>query len=108
MASIQERHSGKNRMDCARAAGMNKSTFNDFIDGKRPRLNHENLMKLCGWLGFPPERFSLSGGKGERSIDAIERDIKADPSLTPDAAHKLSSMMRGAYEVMTTRGDLED
>jgi transcriptional regulator with XRE-family HTH domain len=81
----------------AQEAGVSFATLARVEDGSQPDL--VTFMKLCAWLGRPPSSFFRP--VTERPVGHLERALDllaADPRLTPEATHRLSSLVRDLYD----------
>jgi transcriptional regulator with XRE-family HTH domain len=103
---IKERREG-NRLSvrqAARAADVSFTTLTRVEDGSQP--DFVTFMKLCVWLGRPPSSFFRS--ITERSVDHLEQVVAllgADPRLSPDAADRITAVVRDLYAAFAEAPD---
>lgn len=83
-------------------AGVSFSTISRVEAGAQPDL--ATFLRLCSWLGEPPERFltPMAVREGD-TVDAVLRHLSADPSLSPDSADAIARVVRDMYEALATR-----
>lgn len=83
----------------ARDADVSFATLARVEDGNQP--DFVTFMKLCAWLGRPPSSFFRS--VAERPTDHLEHAIghlTADPRLSPNAADRITSVVRDLYAAL--------
>ena len=85
---------------------VSASTLSRIEQGNVPDL--DTFMKICCWLGVPPDEFGTQGQQakfaaGAAASDAdtsqlIEAHFRAEKILPPDTIAALSEMIRLAYK----------
>lgn len=83
----------------AQEAGVSFATLARVEDGNQP--DFVTFMKLCAWLGRPPSSFFRP--VTERPADHLDHalgHLTADPRLSPDAAHRIASVVRDLYAAL--------
>lgn len=95
-AMLRERRGNLSLRQAADAAGVSFSTFTRVEKGLQPDLT--SFMLLCGWLGVPASQFFTSAAP--RDVEPIEdviAHLSSDPRLEPEAATKITDMLRFMY-----------
>jgi len=83
----------------AAEAGVSFSTLSRVEAGAQPDL--ATFLRLCAWLGVPPERFFRSGAhRPSSTLDEVTSHLFADPRLTPEAAERISAVVRDLYAAL--------
>ncbi|WP_223163895.1 helix-turn-helix domain-containing protein [Mycobacterium simiae] len=88
----------------AQEAGVSFSTFSRVEAGSQPDLTSFTL--LCAWLGVAPTLFFAA--VPAREVEPIELAISHlnnDPRLRPEAAEKITDMLRSMYQVLARDAD---
>lgn len=91
--------------DMAQEIGICRSTLYRLLTQPSSIPDADTVALCCSWLGVSVETFLLEGPRPNRetTLDKIDRALSADPTLTADAAHRLSDMMRAAYSACAVR-----
>lgn len=98
---LRERRGRLSLRQAAREAGVSFSTFSRVEAGSQPDLTSFTL--LCAWLGMPPSQFFAPAPAREvESIDLVIGHLRSDPRLRPDAAQKITDMLRSMYQALAT------
>jgi transcriptional regulator with XRE-family HTH domain len=92
---------GQSVRQAAAAAEVSFMTFSRVESGSQPDL--ATFIKLCAWLGNPPETYFFRGPDRSRStVDDVTRHLRADPRLKPDAARRIAEVVRDLYAALAT------
>lgn len=98
---------GLSLREVSAATGVSAATLSRIENGKGIP-DSTTLARLAGWLGIPLDRL-MKGALlpadpeisetvyRESTPDILEAHLRADPSLTPEAARALSELLRVAY-----------
>ena len=98
-AMLRDRRGTLSLRQAAADANVSFSTFSRVEGGSQPDLT--SFMLLCAWLGVPPSRFFAAITPREVTpIDEAISHIASDPRLNPDAATKISDMLRTMYDAL--------
>lgn len=90
----------------AAAAEVSFMTFSRVESGSQPDL--ATFLKLCAWLGNPPETYLFRSAERTRStLDEVARHLRADPRLKPDAARKIADVVRDLYSALASEQELQ-
>jgi transcriptional regulator with XRE-family HTH domain len=93
---VRERRGALSIRQAAADAGVSFSTLARAEAGAQPDL--ATFMRLCAWLGVPPERFFRpSMQRAENTIDTVTSHLLADPRLTAEAAEHIVGIVRDLY-----------
>ena len=69
------------------------------------------LLTLSGWLGLPLEHFATgdvqSPDSRQDTLEAISGYLRADPSLAPESADAIASVLRAAYQQLSEQEEAE-
>jgi transcriptional regulator with XRE-family HTH domain len=100
LGKLVREHRGRQSIRQAAAeAGVSFSTLSRVEAGAQPDL--ATFLRLCAWLEEPPERFFRSAvQKPTDTIDAVASHLFADPRLSPDAAERISQVVRDLYAAL--------
>lgn len=79
-------------------SGVPVATLSRVEQGRTPDL--ATFRRLIEWLGLPPERFLLATNRAVSTPDAIGEHLRLDPSLAPDDAEKIASLVRTMYDAL--------
>jgi transcriptional regulator with XRE-family HTH domain len=80
-------------------AGVSFSTFSRVESGATPDLT--SFLLLCEWLGVSPAEFFRQGpSRTLTPIDQAIGHLYADPQLDPEAAKKISTVLRDMYDLL--------
>jgi transcriptional regulator with XRE-family HTH domain len=83
----------------AEDAGISFSTLSRVEAGAQPDL--ATFLRLCAWLGVPPERFFRGGAHRPTStVDQVTSHLFADPRLAPEAAERIAAVVRDLYAAL--------
>lgn len=96
---LRERRGHLSLRQAAADAGVSFSTFTRIEGGSQPDLTSFTL--LCAWLGVSPTQFFTPAAM--RTADPVEEAIShlnSDPRLRPEAADKISGVLRSMYEAL--------
>jgi transcriptional regulator with XRE-family HTH domain len=104
-AMLRARRGKLSLRQAAADAGVSFSTFTRVEGGATPDLTSFQL--LCDWLGVSPSQFFRQvPTRGLTPIDEAIAHLSADPRLEPDAAKKISAMLRDMYGALA-KNDIE-
>lgn len=88
----------------AAAAGVSFSTLGRVEAGAQPDL--ATFLRLCAWLGVPPERFFRAGAQRPAStVDEVTSHLFADPRLSAEAAERIAAVVRDLYAALAHEVD---
>lgn len=89
------------------AAEQSEVPFNTLArleKGSLPDL--ANFRRIVEWLGLDPARFFHPPMlRGETTLDAVGRLLRADPSLGDDAAARIMDIVESIYKMLSIRGE---
>ncbi|MFD8615312.1 helix-turn-helix domain-containing protein [Streptomyces sp. NPDC059631] len=98
---LRERRGALSLRQAAAEAGVSFSTFSRVEAGAQPDL--ATFTRLCAWLGVAPSRFFTPVVERELSpLDQAITHLRTDPALSPDAAEKISSVLRDLYSALAS------
>lgn len=90
---------GQSVRQAAASAQVSFMTLSRVESGSQPDL--ATFLKLCAWLGHPPETYLFRSPERERStLDEVTRHLQADPRLRPDAASRIADVVRDLYSAL--------
>lgn len=90
---------GQSVRQAANSAEVSFMTLSRVESGSQPDL--ATFLKLCAWLGNPPETYLFRGPERKRStVDDVTRHLRADPRLKPDAAARIADVVRDLYSAL--------
>lgn len=96
---VRERRGRQSIRQAAAEAGISFSTLSRVEAGAQPDL--ATFLRLCGWLGVPPERFFRYGSqKPSNTLDEVTSHLFADPRLSPEAAERIADVVRDLYTAL--------
>src|SRR6266540_127585 len=100
LGQLVKQHRGHQSIRQAAAeAGVSFSTLSRVEAGAQPDL--ATFLRLCAWLGVPPERFFRSSTqRAEDTIDRVTNHLFADPRLTAEAAEHIVGIVRDLYTAL--------
>jgi|SRR6266536_3762224 len=100
LGQLVKAHRGHQSIRQAAAeAGVSFSTLSRVEAGAQPDL--ATFLRLCAWLGVPPERFFRAGAQRPAStVDDVTSYLFADPRLSPDAAERIAAVVRDLYAAL--------
>ena len=78
--------------------GIPVATVSRVEQGRTPDLS--TFRRIVEWLGLPPERFLLPTTRAASTPEVISEHLRLDPSLSPDDAEKIASLVRTMYEAL--------
>lgn len=87
-------------------ASVSPSTLTRLGQGKRPDV--DSLAALVDWAGISADDFvvrSREQAAEEEPLAMISTYLRADRSLSPEAAHAISTVIKAAYESLRTQSD---
>lgn len=91
--------SGQSVRQAAAAAEVSFMTLSRVESGSQPDL--ATFLKLCAWLGQPPERYLYRGAHRQRStVDEVTHHLRSDPRLEPAAASRIAEVVRDLYAAL--------
>ncbi len=100
-AMLRQRRSKLSLRQAAQEAGVSFSTFSRVEAGSQPDLTSFTL--LCAWLGVAPSYFfALAAPREVEPIDVVIGHLNSDPRLQPEAAQKITDMLRSMYQALAT------
>ena len=84
----------------AEAAGVSFSTLSRVEAGAHPDLT--SFLKLTAWLGVSPEAFlrPTPTKQEEGSLGIVAHHLMTDPSLSPEAAQQIVTVVREMYRAL--------
>lgn len=93
-------HSG-NLHEAARASGLSPATLSRVQRGHAP--DADALVALARWLQIPMEKLlrrppDVDAPKQASTPQKVEMHLRADPSLSPEAATRLAEVFKAVYE----------
>jgi transcriptional regulator with XRE-family HTH domain len=98
-AMLRARRGKLSLRQAAADAGVSFSTFSRVEAGSHPDLT--SFMLLCGWLGVAPSQFFTPVTRRERGpLEEAIIHLRGDPRLEPDAAKKITEVLRDMYTVL--------
>ncbi|WP_428343177.1 helix-turn-helix domain-containing protein [Mycobacterium sp.] len=98
---LREHRGNLSLRQAAQEANVSFSTFSRVEAGSQPDLTSFTL--LCAWLGVPPSHFFAPAPAREVApIDVVVSHLSSDPRLAPDAARKITEMLRSMYQALAT------
>jgi transcriptional regulator with XRE-family HTH domain len=102
LGAMLRKHRGSLSLrQAAQDAGVSFSTFSRVEAGSQPDLTSFTL--LCAWLGEPPSRFfSKAPAREVPPLDIVVGHLYNDPRLRPEAAQKITDMLRSMYQALAT------
>ena|SRR5579872_595413 len=86
---------GLTMRQAAELSGVPIATLSRIEQGRSPDL--ETFRKLIAWLGVEHEAFFSSGQSTSSTPDTIAAHLRQDPSLTAEAADRISEIVRDLY-----------
>lgn len=91
----------KNIRRIANEIGMDKGTLSAFMRGGGT-LRWNNLVLITSWLRVPIETYTSAGAvkkavSSENTMEAIEKALKRDKTLTPKQRRTLSNLLNSSY-----------
>lgn len=91
---------GLNWKQVASEVGISQSTLTRLAQGKRPDV--DSLAALVDWAGFSADDFVLRvhGEAREEPMAMISTYLRADKSLSPEAADALESVIKTTYKAL--------
>lgn len=96
---VRERRGHLSIRQAAADAGVSFSTLSRVEAGAQPDL--ATFVRLCAWLGLPPERFfRRSAERTESTIDAVTSHLLTDPRLTSEAAEHIVRIVNDLYSAL--------
>lgn len=96
---VRERRGRQSIRQAAADAEVSFSTLSRVEAGAQPDLT--TFLRLCAWLGVPPERFFRPSARRRTSgVDEVVDHLFADPRLSPDAAERIASVVRDLYRAL--------
>jgi len=98
-AMLREHRGSLSLRQAAAEAGVSFSTLTRVEAGSQPDLT--SFMLLCAWLGVSPSQFFSPIAEREVApIDEAIAHLTSDPRLAPDAATKITDVLRGMYSAL--------
>lgn len=83
----------------AQAADVSPSTMTRLAQGRRPDV--DSLAALLTWSGLDANRFvGASGAEDAEPLAMISTYLRADKSLSPQAADAIDRVVKAAYEAL--------
>jgi transcriptional regulator with XRE-family HTH domain len=96
---VRERRGRQSVRQAAADAGVSFSTLSRVESGAQPDLT--TFIRLCAWLGVPPEQFFHSGAqRSSDTVDKVVGHLFADPRLSSDAAERIAGVVRDLYDAL--------
>jgi hypothetical protein len=84
--------------------GVTTSTLSQMVAGRRP--DAASLAALSAWAGLNPAHFVRRLQRRTPDlVNSLSDVLRADPSLQPQAASALETIIRIVYDVLTSRAD---
>lgn len=97
--SEKRQSNGQSVRQAAAAAEVSFMTLSRVESGSQPDL--ATFLKLCAWLGEPPERYLYRGADRQRStVDEVTHHLRSDPRLEPEAASRIADVVRDLYAAL--------
>ena len=99
------RHRSDRRLTLREASdesGVPFSTLSRIEKGRLPDL--VNFQRIVEWLGVPVDEFFAPGASVEATPSVIAEHLKADPSLSPEAATKIAEIVSDLYDNLAVPG----
>lgn len=88
----------------ADSAQVSFMTLSRVESGSQPDL--ATFLKLCAWLGNPPETYLFRGAERQRStLDEVTRHLRADPRLRPETASRIADVIRDLYTALAAEAE---
>lgn len=89
--------------DVAAQAKVSQSTLTRLAQGKRPDV--DSLAALVDWAGLKVDDFvvRVHGDPHQDSFGMISTYLRADQSLSPQAADALEQVVKATYQALRTR-----
>jgi transcriptional regulator with XRE-family HTH domain len=98
-AMLSARRGKLSLRQAAADAGVSFSTFSRVEAGSHPDLT--SFMLLCAWLGVAPSQFFTPVTARQRGpLEEAITHLRGDPRLEPDAAKKITEVLRDMYTVL--------
>jgi len=91
---------GLSLRDAAEASGIPVATLSRIEQGRTP--DFATFRRIVEWIGERPERFFTPTERVENTPEAIAEHLKADPTLSADAAEKIAGIVRDLYESLAS------
>ena len=76
------------------------ATLSRIEQGRTP--DFATFRRIVEWIGERPERFFTPTERVENTPEAIAEHLKADPTLSADAAEKIAGIVRDLYESLAS------
>jgi transcriptional regulator with XRE-family HTH domain len=96
---IKAHRANQSIRQAAEDAGISFSTLSRVEAGAQPDL--ATFLRLCAWLGVPPERFFRAGAhRPTNTVDQVTSHLFADPRLAPEAAERIAGVVRELYAAL--------
>jgi transcriptional regulator with XRE-family HTH domain len=91
---------GLNWRQVAEAAAVSPSTLTRLAQGKRPDV--DSLAALVDWAGLSADDFVIRvhGQQTTEPLAMISTYLRADRSLSPEAATAINTVVKAAYEAL--------
>lgn len=105
LGPMVRRHRSERRLSLREASeesGVPFSTLSRIEKGRLPDL--VNFRRIVEWLGVPVDEFFAPGASVEATPNVIAEHLKADPSLTPEAATKIAGIVSDLYDNLAVPG----
>jgi transcriptional regulator with XRE-family HTH domain len=100
---VKERRGHQSIRQAAADVGVSFSTLSRVESGAQPDL--ATFLRLCAWLGVPPEHFFHPGAQRPTStLDEVTGHLFADPRLTGEAAERIVRVVRDLYGALAHEG----
>lgn len=101
---LREHRGSLSLRQAAQEAGVSFSTFSRVEAGSQPDLT--SFMLLCAWLGVAPTYFFAAAPAREvEPLEMVIGHLNNDPRLQPEAAKKITDMLRSMYQVLAVDAD---
>jgi transcriptional regulator with XRE-family HTH domain len=86
--------------DVAKEAKISQSTLTRLAQGKRPDV--DSLAALLDWAGLSADRFVVRAQPDNKAepLAMISTFLRADRSLSPQAAEALDKVVKATYEAL--------
>jgi transcriptional regulator with XRE-family HTH domain len=98
----RRRSLGMSLREAAESSGVPVATLSRIEQGRMPDLG--TFTRVVEWIGERPERFFAPTERVENTADTIAEHLRADPTLSDDAANKIASIVRDLYESLASSG----
>lgn len=84
----------------AEQAGVSQSTLTRLAQGKRPDV--DSLAALVDWAGLKADDFVIRvhGDRQAEPLAMISTYLRADQSLSPEAAKAMEAVVRATYQAL--------